>query len=182
MAKRLLVLVCAVLLMESFFSAVLTPLVPAYRNELGLTDGATGILVAAYAAGSLLLALPAGWFASRFNPRKAVIVGLLGVGVSSVLFGFAGQLAVLEVSRFLLGAFGTLLWAGGLSWAISSTPVANALATGAPGGRGRRTDSQGGRQGCHSVRGPGLAAGNDRCDRPFDRAGLDPAARAAPVR
>ena len=125
MAKRLLVLVCAVLLMESFFSAVLTPLVPAYRNELGLTDGATGILVAAYAAGSLLLALPAGWFASRFNPRKAVIVGLLGVGVSSVLFGFAGQLAVLEVSRFLLGAFGTLLWAGGLSWAISSTPVAN---------------------------------------------------------
>lgn len=117
-------LVCAVLLMESFFSAVLTPLVPAYRNELGLTDGATGILVAAYAAGSLLLALPAGWFASRFNPRKAVIVGLLGVGVSSVLFGFASQLAVLEVSRFLLGAFGTLLWAGGLSWAISSTPVA----------------------------------------------------------
>ncbi len=117
-------LVCAVLLMESFFSAVLTPLVPAYRNELGLTDGATGILVAAYAAGSLLLALPAGWFASRFNPRKAVIVGLLGVGVSSVLFGFAGQLTVLEVSRFLLGAFGTLLWAGGLSWAISSTPVA----------------------------------------------------------
>lgn len=111
--------------MESFFSAVLTPLVPSYRNDLGLTDGATGILVAAYAAGSLLLALPAGWFASRFNPRKAVILGLFGVGVSSVLFGFAGQLAVLEVSRFFLGAFGTLLWAGGLSWAISSTPVAN---------------------------------------------------------
>ncbi|MFM2437593.1 MAG: hypothetical protein RLZ55_404 [Actinomycetota bacterium] len=123
MAKRLLFLVCAVLLMESFFSAVLTPLVPSYRRDLGLTDAATGGLVAAYAAGSLLLALPAGWFASRFNPRKAVILGLLGVGVSSVLFGFAGRLAVLEGSRFFLGAFGTLLWAGGLSWMISSTPA-----------------------------------------------------------
>jgi MFS family permease len=114
-----------VLLLESFFSAALTPLVPSYREDLGLTDGATGVLVAAYAAGSLLLALPAGWFSSRFNPRKAVIVGLLGVGVSSVVFGFAGQVAVLEFSRFFLGAFGTLLWAGGLSWAISSTPAAN---------------------------------------------------------
>ena len=123
MTKRLLSLACAVLLMESFFSAVLTPLVPSYREELGLTDGATGVLVAAYAAGSLLLALPAGWFASRFNPRNAVILGLLGVGVSSVLFGFAGHLAVLEVSRFFLGAFGTLLWAGGLSWVISASAV-----------------------------------------------------------
>ncbi|MEI8081420.1 MAG: MFS transporter, partial [Actinomycetes bacterium] len=124
MTKRLLFLVCAVLLMESFFSAVLTPLVPSYRNDLGLTDGATGILVAAYAAGSLLLALPAGWFSSRFNPRNAVILGLIGVGVASVLFGFASHLAVLEISRFFLGGFGALLWAGGLSWVISAYPVA----------------------------------------------------------
>lgn len=73
--RRLLFLVCAVLLLESFFSAVLTPLVPSYRSDLGLTETATGNLVTSYAAGSLLTALPAGWFASRFNPRRAVIVG-----------------------------------------------------------------------------------------------------------
>ena len=122
--SRLLILVCAVLLMESFVSAVLTPLVPSYRSELGLSERNTGVLVAAYATGSLLLAFPAGWFASRFNPRKAVILGLLGVGAASVLFGFAGRLEVLEVSRFFLGGFGALLWAGGLSWMISATPVA----------------------------------------------------------
>jgi len=121
--RRLLFLACAVLLMESFFSAVLTPLVPSYRRDLGLSEGATGILVAAYAAGSLLLSLPAGWFASRFNPRRAVIVGLVGVGVSSVLFGFADRVAVLDFSRFFLGAFGALMWAGGMSWMISASPV-----------------------------------------------------------
>ncbi len=41
---------------------------------------------------------------------------------SCVSFGFAGHLAGLAASRFFLGAFGTLLWAGGLSWAISATP------------------------------------------------------------
>ena len=121
--RRLLFLTCAVLLLESFFSAVLTPMVPSFRRDLGLSEGTTGLLVAAYAAGSLLLALPAGWFASRFNPRTAVVTGLLGVGLSSVAFGWAGQVAMLDASRFLLGAFGALMWAGGVSWTISAAPV-----------------------------------------------------------
>jgi predicted MFS family arabinose efflux permease len=123
-ARRLLFLACAVLLLEAFFSAVLTPLVPGYRRDLGLTEDATGVLVAAYSAGALLLAFPAGWFASRFNPRNAVILGLLGLSASSVLFGFADQIAWLDASRFFLGAFGALMWAGGISWVISSTPIA----------------------------------------------------------
>lgn len=123
MLARLLIVASGVILIESFFSAVLTPLVPAYREDLGLTEGATGILVASYSIGGFLLAFPAGWFASRFNPRNAVVVGLLGVGVSSALFGFAGQVEVLDASRFFLGAFGALLWAGGMSWIISAAPL-----------------------------------------------------------
>ncbi len=121
--RRLIFLTCSVLLLESFFSAVLTPMVPAFRQELGLSEGATGILVAAYAAGSLIFSMPAGWFASRYNPRTAVVVGLLGVGLSSVAFGWAGHATMLEASRFLLGAFGALMWAGGMSWTISAAGV-----------------------------------------------------------
>jgi predicted MFS family arabinose efflux permease len=122
--RRLLFLTCAVLLLEAFYSAVLTPLVPGYRRDLGLTEDATGLLIAAYSAGALLLAIPAGWFASRFNPRTAVVVGLIGVAASSVLFGFADEITWLDSSRFLLGAFGALMWAGGMSWMISATPIA----------------------------------------------------------
>lgn len=125
MIRRLLFLACAVLFVEAFFSQVLTPLVPGYRRDLGLGGDATGILVASYSAGALLLAIPAGWFASRYNPRNSVIVGLVGVGVSSVLFGFADQVAWLDASRFLLGAFGALMWAGGIAWMISATPLAS---------------------------------------------------------
>lgn len=123
MLLRLLIVASGVILIESFFSAVLTPLVPGYRDDLGLTEGATGILVASYSIGGFLLAFPAGWFASRFDPRKAVILGLVGVGLSSLLFGFAGRLEVLDVSRLLLGGFGALLWAGGMSWVISAAPA-----------------------------------------------------------
>jgi MFS family permease len=122
--RRLLFLSCAVLLLEAFFSAVLTPLVPGYRRDLGIEDGATGVLVASYSAGALLLAIPAGWFASRYNPRNAVVLGLVGVGVFSVVFGFADRIEWLDISRFFLGAFGALMWAGGISWMISSTALA----------------------------------------------------------
>jgi DHA1 family solute carrier family 18 vesicular amine transporter 1/2 len=123
-ARRLLFLACAVLLLEAFYSAVLTPLVPGYRRDLGLTEDATGLLVAAYSIGALLLAIPAGWFSSRFNPRTAVIAGLAGVAGASILFGFAEQIMWLDASRFLLGAFGALMWAGGMSWVVSATPIA----------------------------------------------------------
>lgn len=122
MNRRLLLLTCSVLIMESFLSAVLTPLVPFYRRELGLDEGQTGILVAAYAAGLLLASLPAGWAASVFNPRKAVIAGLIGVSVSGLAFGFADDIAFLDISRFFLGVFGALMWAGSVAWMVSATP------------------------------------------------------------
>jgi predicted MFS family arabinose efflux permease len=53
-----------------------------------------------------------------------VLVGLIGVAGSSVMFGFADQIAWLDGSRFLLGAFGALMWAVGMSWMISATPIA----------------------------------------------------------
>jgi len=123
MLLRLLIVASGVILIESFFSAVLTPLVPGYREDLGLTEGATGVLVASYSIGGFLLAFPAGWFASRYNPRSAVVLGLIGVGVSSLLFGFADRVEVLDASRFFLGAFGALLWAGGMSWISSAAPL-----------------------------------------------------------
>lgn len=125
MLRRLVVVASAVVLIESFFSAVLTPLVPSYRQELGLSEGATGLLIASYSIGGFLLAFPAGWFASRFNPRNAIILGLAGVAGSSALFGFSTDaVELLDATRFFLGAFGALLWAGGLSWVISAAPLA----------------------------------------------------------
>jgi DHA1 family solute carrier family 18 vesicular amine transporter 1/2 len=118
---RLLGLTCAVLILESFLSSVLTPLVPFYRDELGLNEGQTGILVAAYAAGLLLASLPAGWAASIFNPRRAVITGLVGVSVSGIAFGFADDIAFLDISRLFMGGFGALMWAGSVAWMVSAT-------------------------------------------------------------
>lgn len=120
--RRLLFLACAVVFLDVMFFAVLTPLLPSYQSDLGVGDGAAGILSASYAAGTLAMALPGGWLAARFGPRRTLIAGLVGMAVFSPLFGFAENLLLLDSTRFFQGASGALMWAGALSWVVSAAP------------------------------------------------------------
>jgi len=120
--RRLLFLACAVVFLDVTFFAVLTPLLPSYREELGIGEAAAGVLSGAFAAGTLVMALPAGWMAARWGSRRTVIIGLVGIGIFSPLFGFADSLVLLDVSRFLQGASGAMMWAGSISWVVSAAP------------------------------------------------------------
>jgi MFS family permease len=104
-----------------FFSAI-APLLPDYVAELGLSKAEAGVLSASYAAGTLAFALPAGLLAARIGPRRTVIAGLLLLGGSSVVFGFAHEFALLDVARLAQGASGALIWSGALTWLVASSP------------------------------------------------------------
>jgi MFS family permease len=120
--RRLLILASAMIFFDVAFFAAIAPLLPDYVDSLGLTKAEAGILSAAYAAGTLLFSLPAGFVASRMGPRRTVIYGLLLLGLSSVLFGFAEQIVLLDATRFVQGAAGALIWSGALTWLITSAP------------------------------------------------------------
>ncbi len=104
-----------------FFSAI-APLLPDYVSELGLSKAQAGVLSASYAAGTLAFSLPAGLLAARVGPRRTVIGGLLLLGCSSVAFGFAHEYALLDLARFVQGISGALIWAGALTWLITTAP------------------------------------------------------------
>src|SRR3954453_11988000 len=93
----------------AFFAAI-APLLPEYVDNLGLTKAEAGVLSAAYAAGTLLGSLPAGFVASGVGRRKTVIPGLLVLGVASLVFGFANQILLLDAARFIQGIAGALIW------------------------------------------------------------------------
>ncbi len=58
--RRLLVLVSAIVLVDVAFYSAITPLLPYYTDLLDLSKSEAGALAGAYAAGTLLLSLPAG--------------------------------------------------------------------------------------------------------------------------
>lgn len=120
--RRLLILASAMVFFDVTFYAAIAPLLPDYVDEFGLSKGEAGVLAGAYAAGTLLASLPAGFVATRAGPRRTVIGGLLLLGVSSLAFGFASEIALLDATRFIQGVAGALIWSGALTWLITSTP------------------------------------------------------------
>jgi MFS family permease len=102
--------------------AALVPLLPHYRDELGLSKTGVGVVVASYAAGALVGSLPGGMVASRFGPKRAALAGLVLMAAASVAFGLASGEVELILARFAQGVGSALSWAGSLSWLVAATP------------------------------------------------------------
>jgi MFS family permease len=120
--RRLLLLGSTVVFLDVVFYSAITPLLPDYVDDLGLSKGAAGVLSAAYAAGTLVASLPAGFMAARVGPRRTLLSGLLLLGLASLVFGFGDQVVLLDAARFVQGVAGALAWAGALTWLILATP------------------------------------------------------------
>jgi MFS family permease len=121
--RKLLVLVSAVVFVETAFYAVLTPLLPELTREYGLSKAGAGILAGTYAAGTLVAAIPSGWLVARIGVRRAVSSGLGLIAVSSVMFAFSDSVLMLDVTRFAQGVGASACWTGGLGWIVRAAPA-----------------------------------------------------------
>jgi MFS family permease len=120
--RRLLPLVSAIVFVDTAFFAAITPLLPGYVDDLGLSKSGAGVLAAAYPLGTLVGALPGGWLAARAGVRPAVLVGLAVLAASSVAFAFAPGIVVLDAARFAQGLGSAASWAGALGWLAAAAP------------------------------------------------------------
>jgi MFS family permease len=120
--RRLIVLASTMVFFDVAFYAAIAPLLPDYVAEFDLSKAEAGVLAASYAAGTLLASLPAGLVATWAGPRRTVIGGLLLLGCSSLVFGFAHEIVLLDAARFAQGVAGALIWSGALTWLITTAP------------------------------------------------------------
>jgi MFS family permease len=120
--RRLLLLVGAIVFVDTMFFAALTPLLPDYKDQLGLSKTGAGALASAYAAGALFGALPGGLAAARLGVKPSVLMGLAGMGLTTLVFGFADSIWLLDGARFLQGLSSGFSWTASFSWLAASAP------------------------------------------------------------
>lgn len=120
--RRLFLLVAAVILVDTTFYAAIAPLLPTYADDLGLSKTASGVLSAAYAAGTLLASIPAGFVAARVGVRPTMLTGLALLAISSATFAFGKDIVVLDLARFAQGVGGACAWTAGLTWLMVTAP------------------------------------------------------------
>ena len=120
--RRLLFLVGAIVFVDTMFYVALTPLLPDYADDLGLSKTGAGVLAASYAAGALFGAIPGGMAAARWGVRPTVLIGLAGMSVTTFVFGFAEHIVLLDAARFIQGFASAFSWTGGLAWLVAAAP------------------------------------------------------------
>ncbi len=120
--RRLFLLVSAVVLVDTMFFAAVAPLLPHFADELDLSKTAAGVLTAAYPAGTFVGSIPAGWLAARWGVKPTLLLGLLLLGITSLVFAFANTIELLDAARFVQGIGGACMWAAGMSWLVSAAP------------------------------------------------------------
>ena len=120
--RRLMLVIGAVVFVDTMFYAAIAPLLPALAHSLQLSKLSAGVLTASYAAGTLVAALPSGILAVRIGPKRTVYVGLGLLAASTLAFGFVQNIALLDLARFVEGVGGACSWAGGLAWIVAEAP------------------------------------------------------------
>jgi MFS family permease len=120
--RRLLLLVGAIVFVDTMFYAALTPLLPEYSDDLNLSKAGAGLLSAAYPLGALLGGVPGGICAVRIGVRPTLLIGLAVMAVTTVTFGFADSILVLDAARFLQGVASSFTWTAALAWLVAAAP------------------------------------------------------------
>jgi predicted MFS family arabinose efflux permease len=115
-------LVAAIVLVDTVFFAVLSPLLPSYAAALGLSKSAVGVLAGAFAAGVLVAALPSGLLASRLGLRPTLLLGLGFTAVTSVVFGLSTTWSLLVLTRFAAGLGSACSWTAAVGWLARTAP------------------------------------------------------------
>jgi MFS family permease len=122
-ARRLLLLVGAIVFVDTMFFAALTPLLKHYVDELDLSKSGAGVLAAMYPAGAFVAGIPSGIAVARFGVKPAVLVGLSLLALTTTAFGLADSTWTLDAARFFQGVSSAFSWTGALAWLVAAAPA-----------------------------------------------------------
>jgi MFS family permease len=123
-ARRLTVLVMLLVTADLTLWSAVVPLLPHYRSALHLTTTQAGLVLAAFSAAVVVVAVPAGHVSDRLGAHRVTAVGVAAMVVATVLLGVATSLGELLLARTIQGAADATVWTAGVAWVAAETPPA----------------------------------------------------------
>jgi MFS family permease len=102
--------------LDTFSYSIVIPFFPKSVKEFGGEEKDVGIILSFFSVGMLLGSIVFGFISDRSNYRKSLMVGGLGILItSSLLMGFIKTLWALAIGRFLQGLSSGIIWVLGLA-------------------------------------------------------------------
>ncbi len=84
--------------------SMVSPILPTYAESFQVSYTLVGFVISSFAIARMVLDMPAGILARKFDKKKIMILGLVLISASSVLAGLAPNYITLIIARMLEGA------------------------------------------------------------------------------
>lgn len=120
-----LIVVSMALFVDMFLYGVTIPIIPSLAAEYSLSSGDIGFLFGIYAAAMILLTPVIGLWVDRQGFRLPLLIGLIGLAVSTCFFAYAPSFTLLVIARVLQGASAAVTWTAGLALLAAVYPREN---------------------------------------------------------
>ncbi|CAH0122040.1 MULTISPECIES: MFS transporter [unclassified Paenibacillus] len=125
-AQRIgLTLTISILFIDMLLYSILIPIIPYYNELLQPSATAMGVLFGSYAVAMLAATPFFGKLSDRIGRRKPLLLGLIGLALSTVLFMFAGSMFMLIAARFIQGIAAAATWTAALALVADLFPQAS---------------------------------------------------------
>ncbi|WP_442602219.1 MFS transporter [Paenibacillus sp. KN14-4R] len=116
-------LVIAILFIDMLLYSIVIPIIPYFQEKLQPSATMMGVLFASYAV-ALFLATPFfGPLSDKIGRRTPIIVGLVGMAISTIMFAYADTMFVLIVARFVQGLAAAATWTAALAFLADIFPA-----------------------------------------------------------
>jgi len=102
---------------------ILAPVLPSYARTFGVGYDAIGLLISAFSLARLVADPFVGRYIDRYGERRMVVLGAVGVGLSSVASALAPTFALLVAFRGVGGVGSALFFAALLSFLLRTIPA-----------------------------------------------------------
>lgn len=86
-----------------YVGIVMAPVLTQIASEFSITTGTAGLVVAAYGAPGIVVAVLTGPYSDRFGRKRFLVAGSLIMGIFTLLSAFATSFAVLVAMRIVAG-------------------------------------------------------------------------------
>ena len=138
-------IISVAVILDNMLFGMIAPIIPLYVKELGASSGELGLLMASYSVTILIFAIPMGIMSDRIGRKPMILLGLLGGGLSSILFAVSENLSLLLVSRIIQGFSTSLIFSSCFAYIADISP---------PNQRGGKMGLLGGLMGVGLITGP----------------------------
>jgi MFS transporter, DHA1 family, inner membrane transport protein len=108
--RRLLGLLGFLTFNAVYVGVVMAPVLTQIASEFNITTGTAGLVVAAYGAPGIVVAVFTGPYSDRFGRKRFLVTGSLIMGLFTLLSAFATSFAVLIAMRIVAGIGGSVIF------------------------------------------------------------------------